>query len=239
MFGFLVNIFNITLYLPLFNLLILIYNYLPFSDFGLSIIILTIIIRFILYPISVKALHSQRALQKIQPKVQELQKKYKDDKEKQAKETLELYKTEKVNPFSGLLLAIIQLPILIALYRVFWQGLKPEELVNLYGFIANPGHINTMFLGLIDLSQPNIVFAILAGLTQFVQTKMLLPKQSNSKEKDVSQMVQKQMIYFLPVITVVILFRLPSALGLYWTISSIFSIVQQYFLTKNDLKENG
>ncbi|MBM3206757.1 MAG: membrane protein insertase YidC [Candidatus Staskawiczbacteria bacterium] len=241
MFGFLVNIFNIALYLPLFNLLILIYNYLPLSDFGLAIIILTIIIRLILYPISVKALHSQRALQKIQPKVQELQKKYKDDKEKQARETLELYKTEKVNPFSGLLLAIIQLPILIALYRVFWQGLKPEELVNLYGFIANPGNINTMFLGLIDLSQPNIVFAILAGLTQFVQTKMLLPRQGNSKEKDVSQMVQKQMIYFLPVITVVILFRLPSALGLYWTISSIFSIVQQYFLTRKDLinKKNG
>ncbi len=236
MFGFLVNIFNIILYLPLFNLLILIYNYLPLRDFGLAILCLTIIIRLILYPISVKALNSQRALQKIQPKIQELQKKYKDDRERQTKETLELYKTEKVNPFSGLLLAIIQLPILIALYRVFWQGLKPEELGNLYGFIANPININVMFLGLINLSQPNIIFAVLAGLTQFVQTKMLLPKQSNSKEKDVSQIMQKQMIYFLPVITVVILFRLPSALGLYWTISSVFSIIQQYFLIKEPSK---
>src|SRR5688572_820076 len=120
MFGFLVNAFNTVLYYPLFNLLVLIYNYLPGHDFGIAIIVLTIIIRFILYPVSVKALNSQKALQKLQPQIQELQKKYKDDKEKQAKETLELYRREKINPFSGLLLALIQLPILIALYNVFW-----------------------------------------------------------------------------------------------------------------------
>ena len=129
MFGFLVDIFNITLYRPLFNLLVLFYNWLPWQDFGIAIILLTIVIRVILYPISVKALNSQLTLQKLQPKLQEIQKKYKNDKEKQAKATLDLYKKEKVNPFGWILLALIQLPILIALYSVFWNGLKRRIMI--------------------------------------------------------------------------------------------------------------
>ena len=234
MFGFLINIFDTILYYPLFNLLVLIYNYLPGHDFGLAIILLTIIIRFIIYPISVKAINSQRALQRLQPQLAQIQKAYKDDKEKQAKETMALYKKEKINPFSGLFLALIQLPILIALYRVFWNGLKPEELLNLYGFVANPGAINAMFFGLMDLSKPNLLFAIVAGLLQFFQTKMLLPPvdASQPKSKDVSVIMQKQMVYLFPFITVIILLKLPSALGLYWIVSGAFSIVQQYFIFK-------
>lgn len=232
MFGFLVNIFNNFLYYPLFNFLVLIYNYLPGHDFGLAIIFLTIIIRFILYPLSVKALNSQKVLQNLQPKLQEIQKKYKDDKERQAKETLELYRNEKINPFSGLFLALVQLPILIALYNVFWKGLKSTELLNLYSFVANPSDINPMFLQVVDLSKPNLVFAVLAGIIQFFQTKMLMPnvKKNKSKQIDMASMMQKQMLYFFPFITVIILFNLPSALGLYWIVSGIFSIIQQYFI---------
>ncbi len=234
MFEFIVTIFDVVLYRPLFNSLILIYNYVPGHDFGLAIIILTIIIKVILYPLSMVALRSQLAMQKLQPKLQDIQKKYKDDKEKLGRETLELYRSEKINPFSGLFLALLQLPILIALYRVFWRGLKPEELSILYSFTANPLHINTMFLGLIDLSQPQFIFALLAGVMQFWQTKMLLPKKSadKSKEEDVSVMVQRNMVYLFPIVTVVILLKLPSALGLYWIVSGIFSIVQQYFILK-------
>ncbi len=240
MFGFLVNTFNIFLYYPLFNFLVLIYNYLPGHDFGLAVILLTIIIRFILYPISVKAFNSQKALQGLQSQLQDIQKKYKDDKEKQAKETLELYRKEKINPFSGLFLALIQLPILIALYNVFWNGLKPEALNNLYSFISNPIHINSMFFGFLDLSKPNLIFAVLAGILQFFQTKMLMPKTSRDKSKsgDIAVMMQKQMVYFFPFITVIILLRLPSALGLYWIVSGMFSIVQQYFILKNSDNKN-
>lgn len=235
MFGFLVNIFDITLYYPLFNLLVVIYNYLPGHDFGIAIIVLTIIIRVILYPLSVKALNSQRALQKLQPQIQEIQRKYKNDKEAQAKETLELYKKEKINPFSGLLLALVQLPVLIALYRVFWNGLKTEELAHLYGFVANPGLINSLFLNTIDLAAPNVIFAVVAGIVQFFQTKMIIPAPPKDKpaKPDFASMMQKQMVYIFPVITVVILFKLPSALGLYWIASGIFSIVQQYFILKD------
>jgi YidC/Oxa1 family membrane protein insertase len=241
MFQSLSNFFYIILYQPLFNLLVLLYNYIPGHDFGIAIIFLTLIIRVILFPVSVKAVHSQRSLQKLQPKILELQKKYKDDKEKQAKETLNLYKTEKINPFSGLLLALIQLPILIALYQVFWNGLKSNELSVLYGFILNPGQINPLFIHLIDLSKPSIVFAILAGLVQYFQTKMLIPQNSPKKDKkdtevDFAQIMQKQMLYFFPVFTVIILISLPSALGLYWTVSGLFSIVQQYLIVKKNDK---
>lgn len=225
------------MYQPLFNCLVLLYDYIPGHDFGIAIIFLTIIIRIILYPTSVKAVKSQRSLQKLQPKIQEVQKKYKDDKEKQAKEILALYKNEKINPFSGLLLALIQIPILIALYSVFRGGLNPKGLAAVYSFILNPKHINALFLHIIDLSKPNIIFAILAGLTQYFQTKMLLPQKNpntgaKTKEVDFSQVMQKQMLYFLPIFTVIILISLPSALGLYWTTSGLFSIIQQYLIFK-------
>ncbi|MSU60509.1 MAG: membrane protein insertase YidC [Candidatus Staskawiczbacteria bacterium] len=234
MFGFIVNIYDVLLYNPLFNLLVLIYNYLPGHDFGLAVILLTIIIRLIIYPLSAKALNSQRALQTLQPQLQEIQKKYKDDKEKQAKETMGLYKKEKINPFSGLFLALAQLPILIALYRVFWNGLKPQAFSNLYSFMANPMHFNAMFLNMMDLSKPNLVFAIVAGILQFFQTKMLMPTpvEGQPKSTDISSIMQKQMVYFFPFITVIILLRLPSALGLYLIISGLFSIVQQYLAFK-------
>ncbi|TSC95015.1 MAG: putative 60 kDa inner membrane insertion protein [Parcubacteria group bacterium Licking1014_1] len=236
MFEFLINIFDIFLYRPLFNFLVLLYNFLPGHDFGVAVILLTVIIRIILYPVSAKALSSQKILQKLQPEIQEIQKKHKDNKEKQAKEVFELYKKEKINPFNSLFLALIQLPILIALYRVFWLGLKPEELVNLYKFISNPVYINANFLGLADLSRPNWILALLAGILQFFQTKILMPQNSLAEKKgaDFSQIMQKQMLYFFPALTVVILLNLPSAIGLYWTVSGIFSIVQQYFALKKN-----
>ncbi|MEI7425060.1 MAG: YidC/Oxa1 family membrane protein insertase [Candidatus Staskawiczbacteria bacterium] len=242
MFQSLASFFNIILYQPLFNSLVALYDYIPGHDFGVAIILLTIIIRVILYPLSVKSVTSQRSLQKLQPLMQEIQKKYKDDKEKQAKEILDLYKREKINPFSGLFLALIQLPILIALYQVFWNGLKPEGLTGLYSFIINPVSIDPWFIHLVNLSTPNMVLAVLAGITQYFQTKMILPKKgANSlgkgKENDFSQAMQMQMTYFMPIFTVIILISLPSALGLYWTVSGIFSIVQQYIIFKNKDKE--
>jgi len=239
MFESLIGFFHIILYRPLFNLLVWLYEYVPGHDFGVAIILLTIIIRFILYPISVKAVNSQRALQKLQPQIEEIQKKYKTDKEKQASEMLAIYKKEKINPFSGLFLALIQLPILIALYQVFWYGLKPEELSILYSFIPNPGSINSLFLQIIDLAKPNIWLAVVSGIVQYYQAKMLLPKKHNLSKKtgvgaDMAQAMQKQMVYVLPVITVIILMSLPSALGLYWTISGLFSIGQQYLIVKKD-----
>lgn len=240
MFEFLINTFNVLLYYPLFNALVLIYNFLPNRDFGLAIIILTLAIRALLYPITAKAVSSQNALQKLQPLMKEIQKKHKNDKEKQAREMMELYRKEKINPFGGLFLTLIQLPILIALYNVFWKGFKTDSFGILYGFVANPGQINASFLGFADLSQPNIFFAVVAGIIQFFQTKMLLPTQSADRngEKDISSLMQKQMVYFFPILTIVILFRLPSALGLYWIASGAFSIIQQYLILQKEKRKS-
>lgn len=236
MFSFIGTIFDVTLYRPLFNSLVFIYNYIPGHDFGIAIIVLTLLIRVILYPLSVKALNSQRALQKLQPKLQEIQKKYKDDKEKQGMETLELYRKEKINPFSGLFLALIQFPILIALYQVFWRGLNTSELTRLYSFVVNPVYVNPTFLHWIDLSKPHIAFATLAAILQFVQTKMLLPNKVKAPGEgpDVSEIMQKQMVYIFPFVTVIILMKLPAALGMYWIVSGIFSIIQQYIFLKKE-----
>lgn len=230
------DFFNIILYKPLFNFLVFIYNIIPGNDFGIAIIVLTIIIKTILVPFSVKAVRSQKKLQEVQPKIKEIQEKYKDNKEKQGLELLQIYKKEKINPFGSIILLFIQLPILIALYYVFRNGLNSSELTNLYGFLQNPGELKTIFLGIINLAQPNIPLAILAALCQFFQSKMLLPKMENndnSKGAQITKMMQMQTMYFMPVMTFLILFKLPSALGLYWIVSGLFSVVQQYFILKN------
>jgi YidC/Oxa1 family membrane protein insertase len=234
---FFINAFNTILYQPLFNALVLIYQYLPGHDFGVAVIILTIIIRIIFYPLMVKSIKSQKVMSELQPKIQEIQQKYKNDKEKQAREMMALYQKEKFNPFGGCLPLLIQLPILIALYRVFWRGLQPGAMSMLYSFVPNPGVINPTFLGLINLGEPNIFLAVIAGIIQFFQTKMLSPKKPKASQKkdqmgQFSELMQKQMLYFFPIFAVVILSRLPSAVGLYWIVTALFSILQQYLIFK-------
>jgi len=232
--------FNIVLYQPLFNALILLYQWLPNHDFGIAVIALTVLIRIIFYPLGAKAIISQKSLQDLQPKIQEIQKKYKENKEELARATIELYQKAKVNPFSGCLPLLIQLPILVALYQVFWKGFQPEQMNFLYSFVAHPTEINPYFLGLINLSKPNIYFAILAGLAQFFQTKMTSSSSFQSQGKktkegvdvQISEMMQKQMLYFFPIFTMMILWTIPSAIALYWTVSSLFSIAQQYLIFK-------
>ncbi|MFH1575753.1 MAG: YidC/Oxa1 family membrane protein insertase [Candidatus Nealsonbacteria bacterium] len=229
-----VSAFNTVLYQPLFNALILIYLYLPGHDFGVAIIVLTILIKLIFYPLGVQAIRSQKALAQLQPKMKEIQEKFKNDKEQQSREMMELYKREKINPFSGCLPLIIQLPILIGLYRVFWNGFGETQLNFLYSFVPNPGQINTMFLGMMDLSQASIVLAILTGIAQFFQSKMMMTTQQKKSTgpTGMSQMMQKQMLYLFPIFTVFILWRLPAAVALYWITTTLFTIGQQYIILK-------
>lgn len=228
------SFFKAVLYQPLLNLLILFYIYLPGHDFGIAIIALTAVIRLILWPLMAQSIRSQKILSEIQPKIQELQKKYKDDKEKQMKEMMALYKEAKINPFGSFLPLLIQLPILFALYQVFWRGFQPGSMSNLYSFVQNPGVINPSFLGLINLSEASIILAFIAGITQFIQTKMMTPAMKSQKSSSqISDKMQNQMLYILPIFTVFILWKLPAAIGLYWIVTSVFSIVQQYFILKS------
>ena len=242
MFDFFISFFNIVLYQPLFNGLILLYEYLPGHDFGVAIIVLTVLIRVMLYPLGTKSIEAQKAMSVLQPKIKDIQQRFKADREKQAKAMMELYQKEKINPFSGCLPLLIQLPIIIALYRVFWRGFEPEQMSYLYSFITSPGIINPNFLGVIDLAAPSIFLAVIAGVFQFFQSKMIMPQLSSKKEsfKDkgpmagFSDIMQKQMLYFFPIFTILILWKMPSAIGLYWITFTLFAIVQQHFTLKKN-----
>ncbi|MBL7053198.1 MAG: membrane protein insertase YidC [Candidatus Portnoybacteria bacterium] len=230
--GLIVSIFNKVLYLPLFNILIWLYNTVAFNDLGIAIIILTVLIRLFLYPLSKKSIQSQKAMSVLQPKIKEIQKKYKK-KEEQAQAMMDLYKEHKVNPITGCLPILIQFPILIALYRVFFTGLNPEQLNLLYSFVSKPDTLNFVFLGLIDLSQRSIVLGLLAGFLQFIQSKMMLPVSTSKGKKsdgvDFSNIMTQQMTYFMPLITVFIALSLPAALPLYWVVITLFGIIQHHF----------
>ena len=240
------SIFHEVLYRPLFNILVFLYETVSFYDLGIAIILLTIIIRFALFPLSQKAIRSQKELYKIQPEIKALQEKYKDNKEEQVKKTMELYKERGVNPFSGCLPILAQLPILLALYWVFVSGFDSSNLTNLYSFVKNPGDINYVFLNWIDISEKNPYIALLAGIFQFIQSKMMLEQQKKSrasvkKEKsdkpkgsmdDISVSVSKQMTYVMPVITFIVASSLHAGLALYWTTTTLFSVFQQWYVFK-------
>jgi len=238
---FLNILFNDLLYRPLFNLLVWIYNVIPGHDFGVAIILLTIIIRLLLFSLSRSSIETQKVLNELQPKIKEIQEKYKNDKEKQGVALMEIYKKNKVNPFSGFLAIIIQIPILIALYKVFLSGFDPEKLNGLYSFIINPGYINPMFFGIFDLSKSLPFLAVLAGIFQFIQSKMLMPKKSAQKGKtdNFMSLMSEQMLYMSPFITVIFAWKFPGGLALYWTINTIFSIVQQYLVFQKDKNKDN
>ncbi len=224
------NIFNELLYRPLFNLLVFLYNTLAGHDLGVAIILVTIIVKLILYSFSQSSIQSQKAMMEIQPKVKEIQEKYKNDKEKQATAIFDIYKSYKVNPFSSFLVILIQIPILIALYQVFLDGLDLNKMVGLYSFVAKPSSINHLFLGFLDLSKASPVLAILAGASSFIQSRMMMPKvEKKDKKDDFMSLWSEQMIFMMPFITTLVAWKFPAGLALYWTTITLFSIIQQYF----------
>jgi len=234
--------FQVILYQPLFNVFVGLYNFIP--DVGIVILILTILIKLALYPLTSSSIKSQKALTNLQPKLEELKKKFKDDQQKVAQETMKMYKENKVNPFASCLPLLIQLPILIALYWVLRQGLTSDNFDSLYSFIKNPGHINTLSLGFMELKNSSIVLALLAGATQFWQAKMMTRKKppanagAGAKDESMAAMMNKQMLYMMPALTVIIGMKLPGGLTLYWFLSTLFMVLQQLIVfKKNKLDE--
>lgn len=207
---------------------------------GIAIIALTIIVKLVLYPFTAAQIKQQRALQDVQPKVEEVRRRLKDDKEAQAKELMELYKREKVNPASSCLPLLIQLPIFIGLFHALREGLASRSLNLLYPFVANPGTINQMFLGIVDLSKPNIILAVIAGAVQFWQSWQIMRKPSpaapppsevegteGAKDEGMAAIMNKQMMYIMPAVTILIGISLPGGLALYWIAMGLLTVAQQ------------
>lgn len=258
------NIFTLAfqevLYRPVLNLLVLFYN-LPFVDLGIAIILLTILIRLVLWPLNSKAITSQQETQmktqEIQEKMKEIQEKYKNDPQRQNEEIKKFWQEKKFNPFASFLPMVIQIIVLIALYQVLRNILQPSGLDLLYGFVPKPATISPMFLKVLDLSKTNWILAILTGVAQYFTSKMSFnlqaektrekeklqaKKKKERKDKKINQaeemqkkmqkMMQGQMLYFMPALTVFICFALPAALPLYWLLSSCIGIIQQKIIYK-------
>lgn len=227
------QLYQIIFYQPIYNLLIWLYGLLG-GNIALAIVALTVIIKLILYPFSKQSIKSQKALQEIQPKINVLKEKYKDDKETMTKAMMVLYRQEKVNPFSSCLPLLIQFPFLIAVFQVFRNGLSSNGFGLLYSFVPSPGHIDPLMFTL-DLSQPVWLLGLLAGAAQYWQTKMLMTKPpevttAGSKDEGMAATMNKQMLYFMPVLTVVFGFSLPGGLMLYWLVNTVLTVLQQYLV---------
>lgn len=231
---FMLAIYDEIIYRPLLNLLVWGYNTLPGHDIGIVIILLTLLIRVILAPLLHKSLKHQERMTAIQPLMNEIREKFKDDKEKQAKALMDLYQEHQISPFSSCLPLLIQLPILIALYQVFNTALK-GNLDGLYTFVSRPEFLNPKFLGFIDLSHSNAVFAIVSGLLQFWQSKMMMASNANQSGSDdpTTKALMFQTTYLLPIISVFIAWNLPAGLPLYWIVTTLFGIGQQYYIRRS------
>ena len=239
------GLFTTILFQPIWNLLVWLYTTIPGRDFGVAVIALTVIIRLILWPLQQSTLKSQKAMQTLQPKLKELQAKFKDDKAAQNKAMMELYAAEKVSPFSSCLPLLIQLPFLIALYQVLRSGLSNADFGLLYPFVHSPGSINQVAFGFLNLAQKSIPLAVLAGLAQFWQTKMLPmsqpPTNMGEGSKDERQLVQmnKMMLYTMPAFTVFIGATLPGGLTLYWLMTTLVAVLQQWLFLRNHKKKQA
>jgi len=231
---------NTILYQPLLNLLIIFYNYLG-HNMGVAIIAVTVLVRFILYPLTRRTLVVQKKMKDLQPHLEKIKKDHGHDKQKLTKATMDLYKQHGVSPFSSCLPLLIQFPLFIALYQVFFKlNQFPNQVNNLYHFVHRPVSINTHFLWF-DLTKPDhlYILPILAGLSLFWQTKMMQPQTQQPKTngkggqmEQFQQMLSGQMMYIFPLMTVFIALRLPTALALYWIITTVFGIIQQYIVMK-------
>ena len=227
------QLYNTILFQPLFNAVIFLYNIIPGSDFGLAIIALTVAIRLIFFPLTVKTILSQRALSRINPQMKEIKERHKNDAQAQSAAIMKLYKDNKVNPLSGCLPMLIQLPILITLYKAFRAGFQPENLNFIYSFIAKPEHINPISLGFLDITSRSIVLALITGLFQFIQLRQnqaLMSSNSVASGQNEMQALNKQMLYFFPVMIIIIGWNLPAGLLLYWITTTLFSMGEQAYI---------
>ncbi|OGH64675.1 MAG: hypothetical protein A2821_04460 [Candidatus Magasanikbacteria bacterium RIFCSPHIGHO2_01_FULL_41_23] len=229
-------LFTTLIYQPIFNIFVGFYWLIP--DMGVVILLVTILSKILLYPLTTKSIKAQRSLTELQPKLEELKKQYKDDQTKMAAETMKLYREHKINPLSSCLPILIQLPIFIALYWVLESVLKSGQFDLLYPFIKNPGTIKTVTFGFLDLHQPSIVMAVLAGAAQYWQARSMINKKSPTsvkapgEENNMSAMMNKQMLYFMPAMTVIVGWQLSAGLTLYWFFSTVLTALQQEYILR-------
>ena len=215
---------------PLLNLTVFIYGSVGFADFGLTVILVTLLVRVAVLPLSLKTARSQREMAKLGPELEKIKVQHKGNMQAQSEATMRLYKEHKINPLAGCLPLLIQLPILFGMYRVFLDIFKPETLQLLYSFVPNPETINHIAFGLLDISTASPILAVLAGAVQFFQARMIQPAPGGQSP---TTAINRQMMYLLPAMIVVIGWRLPAGLPLYWIVTTAVSIGEQLHVRRS------
>lgn len=239
-------IYNEVFFRPLTNTLVWLTGVIPGGNLGVAVIILTLLVRAILFPFSHRMTLTQIAMRKIEPELNRIKEEFKDKKEEQAQAMMKLYKEHGISPFSGFVFLIIQLPLLIAMYKVFLVEFSSETLGGaLYSFISFPEVVSLSFLGA-NLSEPSIVFAALAGITQFFQVRLSMvripDKKLDEKDKTFGSEFQRamktQMQYVFPFIIFFIGLKFSAALTVYWTVMNIFAIVHEAIVHRKGEKSH-
>lgn len=230
---------------PIYNGLIFLLDVVPFIDVGIAVILVTVIVKLILFPFSLKMVKTQLAVKALEPEITKLKEDHKDDKQEQARKTMALYKERGVNPFSGFLLILVQIPVIFGLYWVFLSGGLPEINMDiLYSFVSTPEKINMNFLGLIDVSAKSVFLAFFAGATQYFQIKFSLPPMKARQEgkaslkEDLARSFHIQMRYVMPIIVFGIAYAISAAVALYWTTSNLFAIGQEIYVRRKIKNRN-
>ena len=235
-------IYNNFIYIPLYNGLMSLSDLLPFLDAGVIIILFTIVVKLVLFPISKKAVRTQAMMKLVEPELNAIKEKYKNDKQAQALRVMNFYKAKQINPFSSIFLLFIQLPIIFALYKIFYTGFSPIDTSILYSFVAAPESINVFFLSLLDVTSKSWIMAFLAAVSQYFQIRYSMPvlppkKESPSFSDDFARNMQIQMKYVLPVMIFFISSQVAAALAIYWTTSNLFMIGQEIVVRRQLAKE--
>jgi YidC/Oxa1 family membrane protein insertase len=237
------GLYNLLIYEPLYNGLVFLMDIIPWADAGIVVVIFTVVIKLILFPISRKAVLTQKKIKQFEPEIAQIKEKYKKDRQEQAQKIFAFYKEKGINPFSSFFLILLQLPIVIALYRIFWRSGLPEiQKELLYSFIAVPSAVNMVFLGLIDISMKSWPLALLVGISTFIQMRLSMPaiKPTESPGKsfrdDLARGMNIQMRYFFPFIAVFISYNISGAIALYWLTSNLFTTFQELLVRKETNK---
>jgi len=242
--------FSTILYEPIYNGLIFLIDIIPGGNVGLAVILITLAVKFILVPLSIKSVRTQQTMKQVKPRIDEIKEKHGDDKEKQAQKMMEAYAEYNVNPFAGILISIIQFLIIFALYYVFLNGSLPEVNTDIiYSFVQIPEMINMTFLGT-DLVKSSFILAAIAGASQYLQTwisNKLTPDKpkstDTSKEKksadgpksfidEFKETIGGKFTYILPGIVFVFSYTLPAVIAVYWATSNLFQALQTVYVNK-------
>lgn len=239
------SLWNTGFYQPIYNILIFIIDNITFGDVGFAIILVTLIVKLVLSPLTRKSIKSQILMKKMEPEIKQIKKNF-PNKEEQAKKTFELYKKYGTNPFSGCLVIILQLPVIFALYYVFYRGITIDSSL-IYSFIQVPASLHTNFLGLIELGSQSIFLGVFAGVTQFIQGYLSAPIKAKKVEivkeigkvdepktfqEQLSDSMQMNVRYVLPVFIAFIAWKISAAVAIYWIVSNIFTIVQEWYISR-------